>query len=525
MPATVIEYKLKSSGLAAIQKAASTSLQLQEESSQQYTITYLDTFDWRIHAKNAVLQRIKDDHHEHLSWRKLDSPINRCKTSKGTHSVFATDLPEGRLKQWLAPIIGVRALLPLGTAFVSRRTFVKRNADEKIILRIHFDQYRVVNPNTNKQQLLDKRVRLAPLRGYDIPLESVKAYFDHEPALLQTKTDVALEVLQFYGYQPGGYDAKSVVSLQAQWPARQALSLILQDLFKIMQLNEEGVSQQIDSEFLHDYRVALRKTRSLCKQMHSLYNSETIESLEESLKWLGAVSGPARDMDVHMLQLDAYQQLLPEYLFHSLGPFRELLGRKHAQYHQQLLEVLNSERYIQFRQDYQTFLQQFPCESVDTPEANIRVKEYADRHIWKAYKKTIKQGNKIDENSADDLLHKLRRTCKRLRYLLEAFQTLYERKALKRLIKALKKLQDVLGKYNDLRVQITTLHDSKAELGALAQLSEETTQAISDLVLHLEFESKETRKDFSASYSAFSGKEIKTLFRKLFKPITLAHLA
>ena len=66
-------------------------------------------------------------------------------------------------------------------------------------------------------------------------------------------------------------------------------------------------------------------------------------------------------------------------------------------------------------------------------------------------------GTSITPSSPDVLLHKLRIECKKLRYLLEFFSSLFAQKEINYLIKQLKILQDNLGDLNDLSVQQDTL--------------------------------------------------------------------
>ena len=61
--------------------------------------------------------------------------------------------------------------------------------------------------------------------------------------------------------------------------------------------------------------------------------------------------------------------------------------------------------------------------------------------------------SRLHEDSPDEEVHELRILCKKLRYLLEFFGSLLDKKKLKSLVKKLKALQDCLGVFNDLSVQ------------------------------------------------------------------------
>jgi CHAD domain-containing protein len=73
--------------------------------------------------------------------------------------------------------------------------------------------------------------------------------------------------------------------------------------------------------------------------------------------------------------------------------------------------------------------------------------------IYKRYRRIVKKGSKISETTPDEKLHELRIDCKKLRYLLEFFTSLFPENEMKKLVKQLKQLQENLGDFNDLSVQ------------------------------------------------------------------------
>ena len=116
-------------------------------------------------------------------------------------------------------------------------------------------------------------------------------------------------------------------------------------------------------------------------------------------------------------------------------------------------------------------------------------------------------------------LHRLRIDCKKLRYLLEFFARLYSPAKMKRLIKALKQLQDNLGEFNDLHVQMASLrHFQEQMMAAQGELAPPTQAALEQLVTHLNERQLSQRLHFSDSFSQFSAPSTRVLFETLFKP-------
>ena len=79
---------------------------------------------------------------------------------------------------------------------------------------------------------------------------------------------------------------------------------------------------------------------------------------------------------------------------------------------------------------------------------SITVGEAAQLLIGKRYRGVLRRGRAITSASSDESLHALRIRCKRLRYLLEYFRPAYGG-LLKAETRRLKKLQDVLGDFQD----------------------------------------------------------------------------
>ena len=81
----------------------------------------------------------------------------------------------------------------------------------------------------------------------------------------------------------------------------------------------------------------------------------------------------------------------------------------------------------------------------------------------------------------------------------------------------MKKLQDNLGEYNDLHVQVEKLKDFSTELKNQKTHSEDTVTAMNMLVNHLEELQDSQRTDFARRFEKFSDKTVQKKFKDLFK--------
>lgn len=81
-------------------------------------------------------------------------------------------------------------------------------------------------------------------------------------------------------------------------PAFWLFSQYLVNEFQLAQLYEPGVLRDQQSEYLHQYRVSLRRCRSLLSIMAGLYQSKPVSLLLQQFKTLMEPTGKVRDLDV-----------------------------------------------------------------------------------------------------------------------------------------------------------------------------------------------------------------------------------
>ena len=114
-------------------------------------------------------------------------------------------------------------------------------------------------------------------------------------------------------------------------------------------------------------------------------------------------------------------------------------------------------------------------------DARATIGEVADRYLWKAYRRVVRDGKEIGPDSPPEALHGLRKRAKELRYLLECFQTLYPEDDLRTVVKELKALQDNLGEYQDCQVQAAALRQMAEEMMATGSAPATTLMAMGRL--------------------------------------------
>jgi CHAD domain-containing protein len=191
-----------------------------------------------------------------------------------------------------------------------------------------------------------------------------------------------------------------------------------------------------------------------------------------------------------------------------------LLLAKQQKAHKELAKKLRSAKYLSTLSEWEQYLKaQAPLKPVES-NAKLTIKQLADRRLWKSYQRVLKEGNAITEQSPAEALHELRKSCKKLRYLMEFFQSLYPENQIKHFIKNLKGLQEVLGNFQDYAVQENTLKLFSEEM-LNNHIHANTLLAMGVLIQNLDTLRGNARRDFSAKFATFKHEENQSAFKSL----------
>ncbi len=306
--------------------------------------------------------------------------------------------------------------------------------------------------------------------------------------------------------------------LDPAMPAGAAIRIILGQLLEAMEDTLEGARDGVDPEFLHDLRVAVRRTRSLFNQIPGVLPDAVVERFGQEFRWLGEITGPARDWDVYLFSFPSYRASLDEPMRSDLEPLHGFLAERQAEAQQDLAGQLASDRCRHLFRTWREFLES-PAEQQPWPTgAGLPILGIASRCIWKACRRTWREGRSIDAESPPTAFHALRIRCKKLRYLMEFFQSLYPPEEMRGLIRSLKGLQDNLGGHQDLSTQIQALHSFAAEMQRTRNdIPGATFIAMGVLIGHLNHCRLCVRQDFTPLFARFADKETRRLCKALFR--------
>jgi CHAD domain-containing protein len=355
------------------------------------------------------------------------------------------------------------------------------------------------------------------VRGYAADLARVRSTLAGELGYAAAEQPLVDEAVIAAGGHPGGISAKVDVALGFDERSDAAAAAVLRRLLEVIDANLEGTIQDIDSEFLHDFRVAVRRTRSVQRELRTVFPAAELAWFRTEFRWLQQVTGDSRDLDVYVLEFDQYRQLVPEPIRGDLGPLLAVLERRRADAHAAMVGELTSDHTTTLRTTWGSFLDQLASlPEHDRPAAHRAIGELAGQRIRKVYKRMVKMGGRIDDSSPPADYHELRKKGKELRYLLELFAApLYPSEVVRAMIKRLKGLQDVLGRHQDREVQIATLGSLRDEVAAV-EGGPAALMAMGVLVQRLAGDERAAREQFAEHFEAFASKDQRSLVKDTF---------
>ena len=311
------------------------------------------------------------------------------------------------------------------------------------------------------------------------------------------------------------HSLRKSIKLKPEMNAQHAAVVILNNLLGAIKHNEDGIKKDIDIEFLHDFRVAVRRTRAALSQIKAVFPEEIIIKAKNEFSSLGKRTNNLRDLDVYLLKKEKYIKMLPPDLRPGLKMMFNKLEAERKKEQKKLTRYLNSSSYKKIIASWENFLKNQSTENVKSQNSDIPVTEIARKFILTKYMKIIKSGKSINKNTPDSDIHSLRIECKKLRYLLEFFSSLFPQNEMDNIIKQLKKLQDNLGDYNDLFVQQESL---KNYLGKIDNNNSKNIVplAVGGLITVLYQKQQELRNQFTQNFNEFSKTKNIKLYKKLF---------
>lgn len=475
---------------------------------------WLDTFDWRLLAHRTRLEEIHEGRLVRTEWRENDTDALLGRIP-GRAPKFAAAWPSSPQAERLAQTAKMRALLPVAKMRQTIRHAEVRDKRGKVVARLAFEKSEVIKPGRGKSVPLPQSVRVTFLKGFEHFADEIRHVFEVE-LRLHPCTSSYLQAIEATGHKPLSYTSKIGLKLDGNMKAEEALRSILSRLASIMEQNLAGTVADMDTEFLHDFRVAVRRTRSALGQLKDAVPPSVLARFRPAFGKIGEVTGPTRDLDVYLLKFDSYTHDLSTESIASLKPLRAHLSTRQKEEQAKLGKYLKSAEYREFFAKWMAVLGK-PWKSPSKKwVGGQEVRFVANRRIMKIYKRILKQGAMLTEHSPAPAVHEMRIACKKLRYMIEFFRSIYPQEEVDPLVALLKELQDTLGDFQDHEVHRLELYGYAEEMAAKKQAAPRTLVAMGELAESLAERQRRARGEIEGKFASFGSSETKQKFRAVF---------
>lgn len=432
------------------------------QSAHQFQRTLLDRADGALRKQGVSLEWQTTRMGHRLSWR--DGPRNPISIPLEVPAPrHATEVPPGLLRRRLLEGIGHGHLLEIACVRGSAQDVRLIDREGKTVCVVSVERGAAVNAEGERRLRLDERVRVVPVKGYAGLATRIAAHLSEEPGWQSSREALFDEAIR-----------------RMERGATTEVGTRIAELLHSMERHRKAIDPAGDPEELHDFRVCLRRIRTLFAQIEP---SDASPPMAAELKWLGAVSGEARDFDVQAQDL---RRTLREECarFRGVHPqIEKVIEKRRIDSHLELRSALASKRYVRL-------LRRAQCEARhatarlpgggggDAATRTTRTPTGAAA----LYRKALKQGRELGPHAPDEKFHRLRKTIKKLRYLLEARPAAKRGSRANDGIRSLKGMQTILGDLNDLSVQRELLEALREELAAGVGNSDDASSCIDALL-------------------------------------------
>ena len=417
--------------------------------------TYLDTFDWLL-MKNRLSLRYRVSNGTPMYTLKSIGPIKEG-IAKRMETEIQLDQPVD--VPTLIPVKQIRKLVD-GIIF-------PRKLLEQISIRTHRRRYRVTSPEGAEIELAFDTSSFS-LRGLHRArrvqkLNELEAeILDGAETALEALSSLLLNKFNYLPSKGSKFEAaieRFKITIPSKKPPERlgvrlddrldlAVRKILTHQFLWFREHLPGVQRDIDTEFVHQARVATRRMRSALRLFHGAVSEGTAVYLEEELKWLGNQFGAVRDLDVFLLNLSRFQGQIECFPAKKKRAFENWVEKHRRAPLKHLCKALESSRFLNFERRFTQFLEK-PLPS--HPRALLALKpvhEVAPTIITEKFDAVMKQGHALLAKPKLKQYHRLRIQVKKLRYAGEFMAPAYDG-ALDAFIEGTVGMQDCLGELQD----------------------------------------------------------------------------
>jgi CHAD domain-containing protein len=269
----------------------------------------------------------------------------------------------------------------------------------------------------------------------------------------------------------------------------------------VLELPDQRRQRRLSATRIHRMRVATRRARSALRAFRNVLPDQFDDVLAAELKWLAAVLGEVRDLDVYRERYAVHLKALPKADAQALAPYGAFLQTEWERASTALGEALQGQRYENLMTTLFERVRNGPPSDLLNTHAEITIAGTGVAYLKAAKSRVLKRGSRVGGKAPPAKLHELRKEGKRFRYLLEFFQPFFAGR-FGDARKAAIRLQDVLGEHQDAMAAIERLRAYAATV-PLEETFRDELLALGQLIDVQRRNAKRARKRFDRTWREF----------------------
>jgi CHAD domain-containing protein len=246
---------------------------------------------------------------------------------------------------------------------------------------------------------------------------------------LRPADDPMVTAVREAGREPGVEPGPSPLVLEPSMPAHVALATVFGHLLEALVAYEDGVQHRIDPEFLHHFRITVRRTRSAVRLAKKHLPRETTETWEPEWDWLAGITSAPRDLDVLLDEIASVRSTIEGELNGAgdakigLDELAEHVEMKRAKAQRKLERALAGDRYGTLKRGWRVAVDELrrpagTAAFADDSTATALARELVRR----AANQLVRHARDITSDSPATAIHDLRKRTKRMQDDLGEFQ-------------------------------------------------------------------------------------------------------
>lgn len=239
--------------------------------------------------------------------------------------------------------------------------------------------------------------------------------------------------------------------IKVKHTTQEAFQLLASQDMQMLQANLLGMLTTRDHEYIHQYRVSLRRLNSLIKAFQPVLPERFKDKWSKRFKELTHITGDLRDLEV-----------IQSRIFEPMLKARHPAIQQHTSLALTALNTIKPEAAAhiqQLRYGGPVLLLARDLIDLNMDDFPKNLTRFAENRLSELHKRASKQLAKLTKNPNPENAHSYRIALKHLRYTCEFFTPLFDNSKMLEHAKELAELQDSLGFINDFYVSMDRMKD------------------------------------------------------------------